>query len=583
MPIDGFTLSLLVREIKNEIIGCRIEKIHQPSNDEIVFHLRSRQGAKKLFISASSGAPRINLTENAPENPSVPPMMCMYLRKHLTGCLITDIIQDGLDRTLFIDLNGTNEIGDEVSFRIAFEAMAKHANFVLINSEGIILESLKKSDYSLNSQRAVLPGFKYVLPPKPEKLNLINESNENLISKIAEYKNKMLSSALLSTLEGISPLVSREISSLVSGNDIAVCDMTDIHYRKLNDTLDLFRNKLLDGGIPVMLFKDDNKPFDITFTDITQYGFSVKAEQLSTYSELIDKFYEEKYRTERTGQQSKELQKTVTNLIQRSRRKLETRKQELSECTDKDNCRIYAELILANQYSLEKGSLYYDLPNFYNNYETVRIKADPALNPAGNARKYFKEYNKLKNAEKLLGSLIEESETEISYLESVSDAVNRATGYTDISEIKQELYEQGYLKRPKQLKGKKMKPLPPVQYISDDGYLILVGRNNIQNEILSLKTARKDDSWFHTQKYPGSHVVVVGNGEIIPEQTCRQAAIIAAYNSAASDSSQVAVDYTEIRELKKPAGGKPGMVIYHTYNTMWVTPDRELCERLKKK
>ncbi len=583
MPLDGFTLNLLIRELKNEIIGCRIEKIHQPSNDEIVFHLRSRQGAKKLYISASSGTPRLNLTENAPENPAVPPMMCMFLRKHLTGCIITDLSQDGLDRTLFFELIGTNEIGDEVSFRIAYEAMAKHSNFIVINSKGIILEALKKTDFSISANRAVLPGFKYSLPPKPEKLNIFNSSNEQIRDAIKTFNNKMLSAAILSVLEGASPLISREISSLVSGNDIAVYDMTEVHFEKLENVIDELRTKLASGGTPTMLFRDKNNPYDITFSDITQYGFCVSSKEYSSYSELIDKFYEDKNRIERTGQQSRELQKTVSNLIQRSRRKLETRKQELNECADKDKCRIYAELILANQYSLEKGSLYYDLQNFYDNYETVRIKADPALNPSGNARKYFKEYNKLKNAEKLLGDLIEESETEIKYLESVSDAVNRASGYTDISEIKQELYEQGYLKRSKQLKGKKPKPLPPVQYVSDDGYLILVGRNNIQNEILSLKTARKDDSWFHTQKYPGSHVVVVGNGDIIPESTCRQAAIIAAYNSAASDSSQVAVDYTEIRELKKPAGGKPGMVIYHNYNTMWVTPDKDLCERLKKK
>lgn len=583
MPLDGFTLNLLIGELKKEIIGCRIEKIHQPSNDEIVFYLRSRQGAKKLYISASSGTPRLNLTENAPENPAVPPMMCMFLRKHLAGCIITDISQDGLDRTVFFDLKGTNEIGDEVSFRIAYEAMAKHSNFIVINSEGIILEAFKKTDFSISANRAVLPGFKYLLPPKPKKLNIFNVANEEITNAIKSLNNKMLSASILSVLEGASPLISREIASLVSGNDIAVFDMTEYHFNKLEKHLDTLREKLTCGAAPTMLFSESGKPYDITFTDITQYGFKVSSKEYSSYSELIEKFYEDKNRIERTGQQSRELQKTVSNLIQRSRRKLETRRQELNECADKDKCRIYAELILANQYSLKKGSLYYDLQNFYDNYEIVRIKADPALSPSGNAHKYFKEYNKLKNAEKLLGDLIAENEMDIQYLESVSDAVNRASGYTDISEIKQELYEQGYLKRSKQLKGKKPKPLPPVQYVSDDGYLILVGRNNIQNEILSLKTARKDDSWFHTQKYPGSHVVVVGNGDIIPETTCRQAAIIAAYNSAASDSSQVAVDYTEIRELKKPAGGKPGMVIYHTYNTMWVTPDKELCERLRKK
>lgn len=583
MPLDGITLHLLIDELKNEIIGCRIEKIHQPSNDEIVFHLRSRQGLKKLFFSASSSVPRLNITSNAPENPSVPPMMCMFLRKHLTGCIINDIYQDGLDRTLFLDLSGTNEIGDSVSFKIAFEVMAKHANFIIINSDGIILEALKKSDYSPVSNRAVLPGFKYQMPPKPQKINLIEESISVTVEKIKEYNNKMLSSAILNSVEGASPLIAREIACEISGNDIPVDEMCEYHYTKLEKSLEKIKSILSTGGNPTLLLKDNGKPFDITFEDITQYGFSVESKLFESYSDLIDSFYEEKNRTERTGQQSKELNKTVGNLILRAERKLETRLQELKNCEDKDKCRINAELILANQYSLEKGSVYYDLPNFYDNYNIIRIKADPALAPAANAHKYFKEYNKLKNAEKLLDKLIEESKIEIEYLKNVEDSVKRANGYTDISEIKQELYEQGYLKRTKQLKGKKPKPLPPMEYVSDDGYLILVGRNNIQNEQLSLKTARKDDSWFHTQKFPGSHVVVVGNGDIIPELTCRQAAIIAAYNSSARDSSQVAVDYTEVRELKRPSGGKPGMVIYHQYNTMWVNPDKELCDRLKKK
>ncbi|MBR6702008.1 MAG: DUF814 domain-containing protein, partial [Clostridia bacterium] len=239
--------------------------------------------------------------------------------------------------------------------------------------------------------------------------------------------------------------------------------------------------------------------------------------------------------------------------------------------------------ILSNQYSLEKGSFYYDLPDYYNNYEIIRIPADPALSPTENAHKYFKEYNKLKNAEKMLDSLIEESKNEIDYLQSVLDSVIRAESNSDISEIKAELSQQGYLKNKNRKKQIKTKPLPPMEYISDDGYRILVGRNNIQNDILSFKTADKSDSWFHTQKFPGSHVVVIGNGDILPELTCRQAAVIAASNSSARESSQVAVDYTEVRQLKKPAGSKPGKVIYHTYNTMWVTPDKELCERLKVK
>ncbi len=582
MPLDGYTLSLVKNELAEKLIGSRIEKVYQPAKDELVLLLRSRQGANKLLLSLSSGIPHICLTDNTPENPAVPPMLCMFLRKHLTSCLIKNITQQGLDRTLFMDVTGTNEIGDTVDFRLALELMPKHANFIVISPEGNILEAVRHTESTITVDRRIQPGFLYTLPPVQNKYNILETETALLCNLITEQKGKLLSSALLSVLEGASPLICREIACDVCGNDMQTDEINE-HYRiRLADSLDRLRSTLLGGGTPTLIIKD-GKPFDFSFTDIKQFGFATENREFENYSQLIDSFFGEKTRIERTNQQGRELQKTLNSLIARSRRKLETRKLELSECADKDKNRIYAELILANQYALEKGALWYDLQNFYDEYKPVRIKADPALSPAANAQKYFKEYNKLKNAEKLLDNLIEESETELKYLESVIDAVGRADGFTEIAEIKSELAQQGYLKRNKNIKyQKQMKKLKPIEYVSDDGYLILVGRNNIQNEQLSLKDSRKDESWFHVQSFPGSHVVVVGNGDILPERTCRQAAIIAAYNSSARDSSQVAVDYTEIRELKKPKGGKPGMVIYHTYNTMWVTPDKELCERLKK-
>lgn len=583
MPLDGITLSLVTKELKGKIIGTRIDKIYQPSKNDVVFNLRSREGNLKLYISASSNIPRINLTDITPENPATPPMFCMFLRKHLTGCTVTDINQLGLDRVIFIDLKGTNEIGDSVKFRLAVEIMAKHSNLIIINEENIIVEAIKKTDCINDTLRQILPGFKYTLPPVQNKMNILTDDIEDIKSVILSKTNKMLSSAVLDTLEGFSPLVSRELASRVCSGDIAVAEMTDIQKDIFSVKLNELKQTIIDGGTPSLLTKDEGKLFDISFTDITQYGFAVNSQSVESYSELIDKFYSEKNRAERTGQISKDLQKTISNLISRATRKFEARKAELEECKDKEKFRIWAELILANQYSLGKGCLYYDLENYYDECKPIRIKADPALSPSANAQKYFKEYNKLKTAEKMLQGLIEESETEINYLESVFDSVKRADGFTEISEIKNELYDEGFLKRSKALKGKKPKPLPPLKYVSDDGYTILVGRNNVQNELLSFKTAAKDDSWFHTQSFPGSHVIVVGNGEILPELTCRQAAAIAAYNSSARDSSQVAVDYTEARELKKPKGGKTGMVIYHTYNTMWVKPDKELCERLRKK
>lgn len=584
MPLDGMTLSLLRRELYPCIVGSRIEKVHQPSKDELVFHLRTREGAYKLLISASANSPRLHLISGAPENPSAPPMLCMLLRKHLTGAVITDIRQLGLDRAVFIDLAGTNEIGDAVTFTLCVEIMAKHSNIILVGSDGIILDAVKRIDFTQSSVRQILPGFKYELPPKQDKLNVIEYDIKTVVEEIKKRSGKRLSAAVLDTIEGASPLISREIAAFACGGDTAVDELTPIALQRLETKLGEIKEMLLgEGAEPTMLLRDGVKPYDFTFMDITQYGFAVTLKRFGSFSELLDDFYYEKDRFERTRQRSQSLLKLLSNAAARAARKLQSRQAELDACADKDRLRINAELILANQYRLEKGAPFYDVENFYGENETVRIKADPALSPSANAQKYFKEYRKAKNAEKLLGELIEQSGQELAYLESVIDSVNRADGYTELAEIRDELYGQGYLKRAKNDKAKKIKPLAPLEYVSDDGYTILVGRNNIQNDILTFKTAAKDDSWFHTQKIPGSHVVVVGNGDIIPERTCRQAAMLAAYHSSGRESSQVAVDYTEVRALKKPTGAKPGKVIYHTYNTMWVTPDRETCERLRKK
>ena len=584
MPLDGITLNLLKQELSKTIVGSRIEKIHQPSKDELVFHLRSREGAYRLLVSASANSPRLHLTSNAPENPASPPMLCMLFRKHLTGSVITDIRQLGLDRVIFIDLSGTNELGDSTTFTLCVEIMAKHSNIILVNSEGNIIDSVKRIDFTQSSVRQILPSMKYELPPQQSKLNITENEPEHIADCIRNVVGKRLSGAILETLQGVSPLISREIAYYSAPDDPAASEISQIASERLIKKLAELKSTVESGvASPTMLLRENIKPYDFTFSDITQYGFAVTAKPFESFSELLDDFYYEKDRFERTKQRSQSLLKLLNNAAARAARKLQSRQAELEACADKDSLRINAELILANQYRLEKGSLFYDLENFYDENKVIRISADPALSPSANAQKYFKEYRKAKTAESMLGELIEQSEQELAYLESVIDSVNRADGFTELAEIRAELYEQGYLKRAKNDKGKKPKPLPPLEYVSDDGYTILVGRNNIQNDILTFKTAAKDDSWFHTQKIPGSHVVVIGNGDIIPELTCRQAAALAAYHSGGRESSQVAVDYTEVRALKKPSGAKPGKVIYHTYNTMWVTPDRELCERLKKK
>ena len=583
MPLAGLTLHFLKAELSLALIDSRVDKIYQPSRDELVFLLRKREGSMRLLVSASANCPRIHLTKYAPENPAQPPMLCMLLRKNLGGAAITSIRQQGLDRIMFVDFAGTNEIGDKTSFTLAVEIMAKHSNIILINENGIVTDSVKRIDMTQSSVRQILPGTIYQLPPPQNKLNLLETDAATVCSRVLSCGGKRLSGALLETVEGMSPLVAREIAMAVSADDEQVENLTESAKGNLLSKLENLK-KTLDGNIatPFILKKDGGNLFDFSFTDITQYGFSVESVEMNGFSEMLDEFYYEKDLRERTRQRSSSLLKLLGNSVSRLSRKIETQKAELKECEKKDEIRKYGELILANQYSLSKGVPFYDILDYYTG-ENIRIKADPALSPGANAQKYFKEYRKLKTAEQLLGGLIENGEQELVYLESVIDSIERAEGFTELGEIRAELYDSGYLKRAKQEKGKRHKPMPPLEYISDDGYRILVGRNNIQNDALTFKTARKDDSWFHASKMPGSHVVVCGEGEIIPETTVRQAAALAAYHSSGRFSSRVPVDYTEVRELKKPAGAKPGKVIYHTYNTMWAVPDRTLCERLKNK
>ncbi len=580
MPLDGITIHLLTKELAGRIVGSRVEKIHQPARDELVFSLRTRECAMRLLISAGANCPRLHLTEHAPENPEKPPMLCMLFRKVLTGAVITYVRQNGLDRVVFLDFSGTDELGDKTTYTLAVEIMAKHSNIVLVNAEGLIVDSVKRVDFTTSSVRQILPGCRYELPPSQNKLNLLELSAEEVAGAVLQKHGKHLSSALLETVEGFSPLISRETASFVNGGDSDVAEITGVYAERL-----LTKLKEIQGiaafceGTPTVITKDDGRLFDFTFLTVGQYGFSVEQNTVDSFSALLDMFYYEKDRAERTRSRSQSLLKLLNNMTTRLVRKLEAQRAELKTCANREELRVKAELILANQYSLQKGAPFYDVFNYYTN-ENVRITANPALSPNANAQKYYKEYRKQKTAEQLLGTLIENGEQELAYLESVIDALNRADGFTELSEIRNELYDAGYLKRAKGDKGKRPKPLPPMEYVSSDGYTILVGRNNVQNDMLTFKTARKDDSWFHASKMPGSHVVVVGNGDVLPEQTCREAAALAAYHSSGRDSSRVPVDYTEVRELKKPVGAKPGKVVYHTYNTMWAAPDRALCESL---
>lgn len=581
MPLDGYFLHFLSGELREHLIGCRVEKVHQPAKQELILHLRGYRTAYKLFLSASANSPRVHLTTYAPENPAKPPMLCMLLRKHLTGAQLTAIAQSGLDRTVFFDFAATNEIGDPVSLRLCVEIMAKHSNIILLDGNGTILDAVKRVDMTQSSYRQVMPGLPYMAPPPQDKLDLRICPVETVWEKLQSYPEKTTPSALLCVLQGASPLICRELASKASAMDTPVSALSDGQRQCLFSALESLKAMLDGAGQPHILCDENGRGTDFSFTDITQYGFARMPKACESYSALLDDFYFERDRQDRTHQRAADMLKALSAASARIARKLDTQRAELERCADREHLRICGELIQANIATLEKGAPFYDVMNYYDECRTLRIAVNPALSPVANAQKYYKDYRKAKTAEQMLVGLIDGAEQELQYLETLTDLVSRADSSAELSALRAEIEDAGYLKRHTKATGKNPKPLPPMEYRSTDGFRILVGRNNLQNDKLSLKTARGSDLWLHTQKIPGSHVIVVSEGREIPPTTIEQAAMIAAYNSKARESAQVPVDYTFAKQLKKPVGAKPGKVIYHVYKTLTVNPDREQSEKLR--
>ncbi len=582
MALDGILLNLAKKEILDGAQFGRVEKIHQPSREELVIHLRTKSGAKKLLLSVRANSPRIHFTQHAPENPATPPMFCMLMRKRLVNATLTDIRQAELDRVLYIDFDATNEIGDRVKLTLSIEIMAKHSNIILFDGDGKIVDALKRVDLSQSTVRQILPGFKYTSPPAQNKLNILEHSTENIIAQIKSFETKTLSSAILSSLQGISPLTSREIAGEFS--EFFVDEVSDAGFDILKERIDELRNTILNGnGIAFMLKDETGKPVDYSFMPIKQYGTKYTSVEKESFSELLDEFYFECDRLDRTRQKAQDLVKFLNSAIARISKKLSLQQTELRQCADRESLRISAELINANLYRLEKGAAFYDLENYYDENKPIRIKADPSKTPAANAQKYFKDYRKAKTAEAMLTDLIEQGQNDLQYLETVSDALDRASTQAEIEEIRNELVFSGFMRFKKKNNQKQPKLLPPMEYRTTDGFRVLVGKNNMQNDKLSLKTASKSDMWLHTQKFPGSHVIIVSDNKEISDDAIVEAAEIAAYHSKARDAKLVPVDYTYVKHLKKPQGAPPGKVIYHVYYSVNVTPDKEKIDKMEVK
>lgn len=586
MALDGMMLYLLRRELLEGLSQARVDKIYQPAKEELVFAMRSQQGSRKLLISVSAQSPRVNFTAFSIENPKQPPMFCMLMRKWLGNAKLIDIRQPGLERVLHFDFETTNEFGDTVVVTLAVEIMGRYSNAILIGADGRIIDSIKRVGADKSSLRQILPGLTYKDPPPQQKVNLLTEGVEGVVNAMLASPRDIDSAKLLQeVMEGTSPIVAREVTHRAFGGVSHIkSELNDRLLSGIERELELLRDTVLSGKcVPTMVC--EQKPKDFSFIGIEQYGSAMTCREFEDISSMLDTFYGEKDAAERMKQKMGDFSRLLAARVERVERKLCAQKEELLACRDRDTLRKYGDLLSANLYMLEKGMTSVEVDDYFEqDMPRVTIKLDARLTPVQNVQRYYKEYRRADTAEKKLTEMIAQGEQELEYFDSVCDMLDRARCEAELKELRAELAQGGYIRsEPQKGKRREEKKLPPLKYRSTDGFLILTGRSSVQNERLTLKDSRNCDIWFHTQKIAGSHTVVVTEGRQVPNSTLEQAAIIAAYNSKARNSSKVAVDYTEIRNVKKQPGGKPGMVIYEPYSTAIVDPDEQLVNSLEEK
>ncbi len=577
MALDGMMLRHVVNELKTTALGARVYQIYQPNRDEILIHLRTMEGNKKLLVSTRANSPRVNFTEYSVENPASPPMLCMLMRKRLGGGKLVDIRQSGLDRILFFDFDCTNELGDKVRLTLVVEIMGKYSNVIFVDENNKIIDALKRVDITMSSRRLVLPNLPYELPEKQDKLNILLSDKDEVIDKIINTPDeKPLNKAILNAVEGISPVICRELEHRILGGKTASNKtLSDNDKYKLKDEINKLSDLLLTcSGTPYIIFhKGEARPFDIAFIDIEQYGSLCERQRRDSFCALLDSYYAERDSADRMRVKKTDLSKTLSNLINRTSNKINAQKRELAACENREQLRIQGDLLQANLYRIERGAESVTVENYYDeNNAPLTIKLNPAISPAQNAQKFYKDYNKAKTAEQVLTVQIKKAEEELEYLDTLSDSLSRVTSEKELNQIRLEFMEQGYIKRPKSA-VKKPAQLPPLEYTTSDGFKVLVGRNNKQNDMLTLKTAHKRDLWFHTKDIAGSHTILVTEGKDVPDTSIIEAARIAAYHSKARESSNVAVDYTLVKHVSKPNGAKPGMVIFVNNHTVYVDPE----------
>ncbi len=586
MAFDAGFLAAIAAEIKQIALGGRVEKVYQPEKDTVILQMRTFEGGGRLLINAGSSNPRVGFTQIPYENPQNPPQFCVLLRKHLSGGKLTDVRQIGFERVLVLEFETRDEMGYLCTRRLIVEVMGKYSNLIFTDGEEKVLAVLRPVDFTTSSKRQVLPGMRYELPPAQDKLNPLEIIENDFYAQYEKGADLPADKWLTATFLGLSATVAREIVYAVSAQKTRLCEL---EKRALWDSFEKTFNIIKKNTFsPFMAFNAENKPVEYAFLPLKQYE---NAKPFASPSALLDEWFGNRDKEARVKQRAADVLRLLTNARNRILHKLELQRGELAACERGAEYKRAGDLITANCYALERGMTRARLID-YNDYREdgsfgeVEVELDSRLSPAANAQRYFKKYNKSKTAKVELTKQITQGEAELAYLESVQTALGTAESPSDLAEIREELYRAGYASRGKQKQMGSRKQGTPgyAEYRTTNGYRILCGKNNLQNEYITHKVAERSDFWFHAKNMPGSHVVMLLEGkEEPPAEDFTEAASIAALFSAAEGAPLTEVDYTTVRQLKKAPGGKPGFVIYHTNWSAIVTPDKDKIARLRVK
>ena len=567
MAFDAFYLTAVLEELK-ALGDARVDKIHQPSRDTVILHLKGREDRAKLLINPNPAAPRLHLTEANPENPAQPPMFCMLLRKHLLGARLLKVSQPPMERAAELTFSCTDEMGDRVQKRLVAELMGRTCNLYLLGPDGRIIDCLRRVGLDETSHRPALPGLIYQDPEPVGKLDPRVLEVEDYVNLLTEPGADILSQRLMDALGGLSPLVCRE-AALYAAGDVQA-RITDKPVSQTAERLQLFFREHLEHPAAYYYTAPDGTPRQFAFCPIRQYG---GCQQAQGFSQLLDRFYTLRDQKDAMRQKGQAVRKTVSNLCQRLTRKLAIQEKELAATYDRERLRQLGDIVTANLHAISRGQTVLEAEDFYDeDMKTIQIPLSPLLSPQQNAAKFYKDYTRMKNAEKELTRQLALGREELQYLKSVLDELDRAATEQELEEIRQELREGGYLKADTGKRRMKQGKLPAMRFVSTDGYPIYVGRNNRQNDELTFKLARKDDLWLHASKVHGSHVIISCGGTTPPDDTVTQAAQLAAYYSETGSGQNIPVDVTPVKQVKKVPSAKPGMVIYHSYRTVIANP-----------